>query len=222
MSDMMILAVDSATRWTGLALYDGKRVVAEHGWRSVNTHTVEMAQMLMSMLRRAAIEAADLTGIVVALGPGSYTGLRVGLGLAKGLSLAHRIPLVGVPTLDIVVAAQPELEGRLFAVAEAGRKRITVAAYDWQGKQGWITDEGPFNTTWETLLAELEPPASFTGEVAPQARKQIRAKGRGFAVLSPAQRARRAGFLAQLGWERLRRGDSDDAAALTPLYLTEP
>jgi tRNA threonylcarbamoyladenosine biosynthesis protein TsaB len=219
---MMILAVDSATRWTGLALYDGKRVVAEHGWHSVNTHTVEMAQMLASMFARAGIQAADLKGIAVALGPGSYTGLRVGLGLVKGLSLAHRIPLVGVPTLDIVVAGQPEMKGRLIAVAEAGRRRITVAAYDWRGKQGWVTEEGPFNTTWELLLAELDPPVYFTGEIAPQARKQIRAAGRGFTVLSPAQRARRAGFLAQLGWERLRRGDTDDAAALIPLYLTEP
>ena len=75
--------------------------------------------------------------MAVALGPGSYTGLRIGLGFAKGLALANQIPLIGVPTLDILAASVGELPGRLLLAAEAGRTRVCVAVYQWQKRQGW-------------------------------------------------------------------------------------
>lgn len=218
----MILAIDTATRWAGLALYDGTTLLAEHGWRSVNTQTVELAPAVAQTLRRADVAAQELGGIAVALGPGSYTGLRIGLGLAKGMALAHQIPLIGVPTLDIVAAAQPQLEAQLVVVAEAGRTRITAGCYEWQRSQGWQAGDRPLNTTWEELLDDLQPPVVFTGEIAPQARKLIRAAGKGFHAVRPVDRVRRAGYLAAIGWERLRRGRVDDAASLTPTYLREP
>ena len=85
----MILAIDTATRWAGLALHDGTAVIAEHGWRCLNNHTIEMTPAIDDMLKQAGVEPADLSGIAVAIGPGSYTGLRVGLALAKGLALAN-------------------------------------------------------------------------------------------------------------------------------------
>lgn len=218
----MILAIDTATQWTALALHDGASVVAEHGWRSVNTQTVELVPAISQMLQRADIGVGQLKGIAVALGPGSYTGLRIGLGAAKGMALAHQVPLIGVPTLDIVAAAAGQTAGALVVVAEAGRRRITAGRYEWQQKRGWRSDQLPDNTTWEELLAELEPPVVFSGEISAAALRQIRAAGKGFQVVRPAARARRAGYLAEIGWERLRRDEVDDAAALTPLYLREP
>lgn len=218
----MILAIDTATKWTGLALHDGNALIAEHGWRSVNRQTVEVAPAVQRMLRRADVAVEDLRGIAVSLGPGSYTGLRIGLGLAKGLALANQIPLLGVPTLDIVAAAQPQLEAELVVVAEAGRKRITASCYHWERRKGWQSDELPLNTTWEELLDRLEPPAVFAGEIGTGAQKQIRSAGKGFHLVRAADRARRAGYLAEIGWRRLRSGDVDDTAELTPLYLREP
>lgn len=218
----MILAIDTATRWTGLALHDGNTVVAEHGWRSVNRQTVEMAPAVQRMLRRADVGVEDLQAIAVSLGPGSYTGLRIGLGLAKGLALANQIPLLGVPTLDIVAAAQPQLEAELVVVAEAGRTRITANCYHWERRKGWQSEELPLNTTWEELLEKLEPPAVLAGEIGPGAQKQIRSAGKGFHLVRAADRVRRAGYLAEIGWRRLRSGDVDDTAELTPLYLREP
>lgn len=218
----MLLALDTATRWTGLALHDGTTVVAEHGWRSHNTQTVEVAPAVHQMLARAGITAEELKGVAVALGPGSYTGLRIGLGFAKGLVLAQQIPLVGVPTLEIVAAAVPHCDGELVVVAEAGRTRITTAVYHWQKRGGWATSERPVNETWEALLERLEPPVMIAGELSPAALKQIRAAGKGYRAVDAPARVRRAGVLADLGWQRLRRGDVDDPAQLTPLYLREP
>jgi tRNA threonylcarbamoyladenosine biosynthesis protein TsaB len=218
----MILAIDTATRWTGLALHDGTAVLAEHGWRSTNTQTIELAPAIENMLARAAVPAEFLKGIAVAIGPGSYTGLRIGLGLAKGMALAHQTPLIGVPTLDIMAAALPQMPGALVIIAEAGRRRITAGIYGWQTVKGWQAPELPLNTTWEELLEKLEPPAVLTGEISIGAMKQIRAAGKGLRAVRAVDRVRRAGYLAEVGWHRLRKGKVDNAAALTPIYLREP
>jgi tRNA threonylcarbamoyladenosine biosynthesis protein TsaB len=216
----MLLAIDTATRWTGLALHDGSAVVVELGWRSLNTQTVELAPAVADLLRRVKLTAAALDGIAVSIGPGSYTGLRVGLGLAKGLVLANQTPLLGVPTLDIVAAAFGELPGQLIVIAEAGRTRVCATPYQWRGSKGWQAKTTPVITSWPDLLQEVAEPATFAGEISPEAAKLIRDKKQRLA--GPADSVRRAGYLAEIGWRRLRKGQVDDPAALVPIYLQEP
>jgi tRNA threonylcarbamoyladenosine biosynthesis protein TsaB len=203
-------------------LHDGTAVIAEHGWRCLNNHTLELTPAIDEMLKQAGVEPSDLSGIAVAIGPGSYTGLRVGLALAKGLALANGLPLVGVPTLDIVAASFGQREGQLVVVVEAGRKRISAAGYAWHGRAGWTCKWGPDNSTWDELLAQLDGQITFTGEITPEAAKKIRAANSNFQVALPARSIRRAGHLAELGWQRLRTGKTDDAASLAPIYLRDP
>jgi tRNA threonylcarbamoyladenosine biosynthesis protein TsaB len=218
----IILALDTATRWTGLALYDGKTVIAEQGWRSLHTQTVELTPAIGRLLARADINAADLRAVAVAIGPGSYTSLRVGLAVAKGLSLAHQIPLIGVPTLDIMAASIGLRTGSLVVVVEAGRKRIIAGMYRWQEKRGWQASEQPIIETWETLLFHLETSTTFTGEISPEAAKLIRASKKPFYLVPAVASVRRAGYLAEIGWQRIRQGLVDDAASLAPTYLRDP
>lgn len=218
----MILAIDTATKWTGLALYDGRSLLAETGWHSTNTHTVELAPSVADLLRRTGIEATDLAAVAVAIGPGSYTGLRIGLGFAKGLALANQTRLIGVPTLDIVAASQPQSEGQLVVIAEAGRTRFCAGLYEWKGKKGWQSEGQPVIDSWEDLLDAIEGPATFAGEIKPAGAKLIRTAGKSFKIANPASSARRAGFLAEIGWQRLRRGWVDDPATLAPIYLRDP
>ena len=91
----MLLAVDTATRLAGLALYDpGKgQVLSEEMWHSANNHTVELMPRLVRMMQQQGLAPADLTGLVIGLGPGSFTGLRIGLGVAKGMAVAQRVPV---------------------------------------------------------------------------------------------------------------------------------
>ena len=218
----MILAIDTATRWLGLALHDGTAVVAELGWRCLNNHTIELTPNLQVMMQRANVTPADLDGIAVAIGPGSYTGLRVGMALAKGLALANQTPLLGISTLDIVAAAFGPFPGQLWVVAEAGRTRICTAPYEWENGRGWQTSETPIIESWESLLPKLEGRVSFAGEITAQATRQIKAADRTFQVMPPATAVRRAGYLAELGWRRLRAGNVDDAQTLAPIYLRDP
>lgn len=218
----MILAIDTATRWTGLALHDGSAIVAEYGWRSAYTQTVELSPAIEQICRQGDVAAAHLKAIAVAVGPGSYTGLRVGMAVAKGLALANQTSLVGVSTLDIVAASFGPLTGRLLVAAEAGRTRVCAAVYHWQGKQGWQITAEPVIESWENLLAGLDGPLTFAGEITPAAVKLIRTADKSFTVAAPAASARRAGYLAEIGWQRLRRGQTDNAATLSPIYLRDP
>jgi tRNA threonylcarbamoyladenosine biosynthesis protein TsaB len=93
-----ILALDTSTRTASIAIYRGEEgVISEITWRSLSHHTVELTPYLDLLLGQ---NPRELAGIAVALGPGSFTGLRVGLSLAKGFALAQEIPLIGIPTLD--------------------------------------------------------------------------------------------------------------------------
>jgi len=89
----VLLAIDTSTTWISLALYDGVSVQYEVTWRSQHHHTVELAPAIHQLFKRTGSSGADLTGIAIAIGPGSFTSLRIGLAAAKGLSgekTAHR------------------------------------------------------------------------------------------------------------------------------------
>jgi tRNA threonylcarbamoyladenosine biosynthesis protein TsaB len=217
----MLLAIDTATRQISLALYDGRRVLVEYTWRTAQQHTVELAPQTALLLRRAAVEPDALSGVAVALGPGSYTGLRIGLGFAKGLALAQRLPLFGVPTLDILLNAQPFSAERVLALLEAGRGRVIAGAYFWNGRR-WMP-EGPARVLdWAALAAEAQPPLVICGEWDAARPDDLRALQGRATFASAARSLRRAGDLAEIAWERLLRNDADDPATLAPFYAGQP
>jgi tRNA threonylcarbamoyladenosine biosynthesis protein TsaB len=214
----LLLAIDTATRSIGIALHDGHEIIAENHWVSRGYHTVQLAPEIALMLRRADLTAANLTAIAVAKGPGSYTGLRIGMALGKGLALTHNLPMIGVPTLDIIAYHQPQRLEPMLVVIEAGRGRKAVMWYKW-GSGSWQGLNGPENMTWGEILENLEEETYICGE--------IDAKGRAFfkdeplAILaSPALSVRRPGVLAELGWQKIRGGMVDDPSVLAPIYLS--
>ena len=213
----MLLAIDTATRQISLALHDGTSVAAESTWRTANHHTVELAPNTALMLRRAGVEPGQLHGIAVALGPGSYTGLRIGLGLAKGLALAHNLALVGVPTFEILMRALAPRDERVIAVIQAGRGRVSAAAYRWS-KRGWEPEGETHIMDWAALAADVGEPTFVYGEVDANGSESLRKLKVKVTLASPAQALRRAGYLAEIGWERLRDRRVDDANRLAPIY----
>ena len=216
----MLLALDTATRTLSLALHDGQQVFYEATWHTANNHTVELTPAVEGALARCGLAPQALHGVAVALGPGSFTGLRIGLGVAKGLALAWELPLVGVPTLEITAAGVPRFEGTLIAVLQAGRKRICAQRFEWVG-ESWQASAPAVITDWERLLDGLPADTLIAGEVDEAGRERIAATGRG-RVAPGAVNLRRAGFLAEIAWERLRHGHADDPRTLTPIYLHRP
>ena len=213
----MLLAVDTSTAQVGLAVYDGAQVVSEYAWRSSQRHTVELAPAIHEMLRRCGLAMDDVRALGVALGPGSFTSLRVGLSLVKGLALARQLPLIGVPTLDILAAAQPVSKYPLLVAIQAGRGRLAAAWYK-RSKNGWQA-KGPAQvTSVKALLEEIKSPVMICAELTASERQALAAMSE-IQLVSPAQSIRRPAILAERAWKRWQAGEVDDAATLAPIYL---
>jgi tRNA threonylcarbamoyladenosine biosynthesis protein TsaB len=216
----LLLALDTATRVLSLALHDGERVRYEATWYTANNHTVELTPAIESALAHCKLAPQALRAVAVALGPGSFTGLRIGLSVAKGLALAWELPLVGVPTLEITAAGVPHFDSALIAVLQAGRTRICAQPFIWE-RGTWRATASAVITSWERLLADVRVPTLVAGEVDEAGRAQI-ATVPNVQIASGAVSLRRAGFLAERAWERLREGRTDDPRTLAPIYLHQP
>ena len=213
----MLLAVDTSTTQMGLALYDGAQVLGEYAWRSGQRHTVELAPAVADLLNRCVVTMDDVKVIGVALGPGSFTSLRVGLALVKGLALSRHIPLIGIPTLDILAHAQPVAELPLVVAIQAGRGRYAMGWYKASSKQ-WQAQGDARVVTLEALMAEAQSPLVMCGEFTDEIRQKIMLN-ENIQLVSPANSIRRPAILAELAWKRWQNNDVDDAAALAPIYL---
>lgn len=220
----MLLAIDTSTRQAGIALYDDTHgLIAETGWHSANRHTEELMPAIAQMLGRAGVTARELTAVGVALGPGSFTGLRVGLAAAKGLALAQGLKLLGVPTLDIVAYPHQAQPVPVVALLQAGRGRVYWAAYA-HGPAGWGPQSPYALGTAADVANTVVRPMLFVGEVTPADRATlVQVAGRPRTqFLPPALAMRRAGYLAELAWARFQAGAADDPVTLSPIYLQQP
>lgn len=213
----MLLAVDTSTTQMGLALYDGAQVVAEYAWRSGHRHTVELAPAVSDLLARCDLTMEAVQALGVALGPGSFTSLRVGLAFVKGLAMARHIPLIGIPTLDILANAQPVSKLLLAVAIQAGRGRFALGWYK-GSKKRWQTHVEARVVTVEELLSEVKIPCTVCGEFPAEVRQQILNEEQ-VRLISPAGSVRRPAVLAELAWARWQSGDTDEEASLAPIYL---
>ncbi|MEW6400344.1 MAG: tRNA (adenosine(37)-N6)-threonylcarbamoyltransferase complex dimerization subunit type 1 TsaB [Chloroflexota bacterium] len=214
----MLLALDTSTAQVGLAVYDGTQVLAEMVWTSGQHHTTQLAPALAGLLDRSGVSMDKLSALGVAIGPGSFTSLRVGLALAKGLALARHLPLIGIPTMDIVAAAQPISNHPLVIVLQAGRGRIAVGWYR-SSKNGWQAEGPAQSITADDLADEIESPTHVAGELSAEDRQRLARKRVNVILASPAQSMRRPAILAELAWARWQDGKADEIAALAPIYL---
>ena len=212
----MLLAVDTSTTQVGIALYDGAQVIGEFSWRSSRRHTVELAPAISDLLTRCGLTMDDVKALGIALGPGSFTSLRVGLALVKGLALSKDIPLIGIPTLDILSQAQPASELPMAVAIQAGRSRFALGWYK-SSEKGWQAQGEARIVTVEEINAEVESPSILCGEFSAKNRQEI--SNENIQLVSPAGSIRRPAVLAELAWARWQAGNVDDAASLAPIYL---
>jgi tRNA threonylcarbamoyladenosine biosynthesis protein TsaB len=214
----MLLALDTSTRMIGLALYDGFQILSESIWQSHDYHTVELAPAVADLLARCDVKATDLRVLAVALGPGSFTGLRIGLALAKGMALAGRLPLVGVPSLDVLAAAQPVRQEALVAVLRAGRGRLAVGWYT-ALDGAWYSREPASVLTAAELSERIQEPTLVCGELGEEEQRLLARKRKNVILAPAAQSLRRPAWLAELAWKRWLMGRVDDPNTLAPIYL---
>lgn len=216
----MLLAIDTSTRMLGLGLHSGDSVLAETIWQTDRHHTVELGPQIALLLRRSRVSFSDLTAVAVAIGPGSYTGLRIGMALAKGLSLARGLTLVGVSTFEVLVSAQPARAEQILTLIEAGRGKVTGLWYKW-GRRGWGSQGDAFLSTWEDLPGMIEDKSFLIGDIDPGLREKLDANEK-IELAAPSSCVRRPSMLAEIALKRIRAGKLPDSSSLVPVYLKTP
>jgi len=218
----MQLAIDTSTDTASLALVQDSEVLAELTWRCGQNHSIELLPHLAHLLNQTKLNLQSTSCIIVARGPGSFNGLRVGISTAKGLAFSLRIPIVGISTLEVEAYQQAETGLPICPIFNAGRGEIATAIYQKKHNE-WCQLATEHITTVETLCSQITTKTIFCGEFIPFIATQLRKKLRQKAIIPPsAARVRRASFLAELGLKRVKAGHYDNLATLQPLYLRRP
>lgn len=223
----MIIAIDTATETASVAIaHPDGAVAAELTWRAGRNHTMHVHPTLHHMMMLAGISTNDLTGIVATRGPGSFTGIRIGLATAKGLAQGLDVPIVGVGTLAAAALGVAHLRRTVWSVVNAGRGQYAVAAYRASNDGGveQLVEEAILSP--EELvsnMAERGEACILTGEFDEELVEEARSSlGDALTIAPDVVRTRTAANAARLGLLRLGRGDFDDVATLEPLYLRPP
>jgi tRNA threonylcarbamoyladenosine biosynthesis protein TsaB len=215
----VLVAIDTATRFAGLALFDGETVLSESVWRSHRNQSVELMPQLVRMLDQQRMSEEEICAVAVAIGPGSFTGLRIGLSVGKGLAVAREIPILGVPTLDAIAFQHAEQRRPIWAAIHAGRGRLCVARYE--RRRGRWRQHGDIHlTTLDGFAGLINRRCLVTGELSQRESDYIADHTDQDVKFSiPSQSMRRPSCVAELAWRRFSRGESDDLAALSPIYV---
>ena len=218
----MQLAIDTSTDTASLALVQDSQVLAELTWRCEQNHSVELLPRLADLLSRTKSSLQSISCVIVAKGPGSFNGLRVGVSTAKGLAFSLGIPMVGISTLEVEAYQHAETNLPICPIFNAGRGEIATAIYQMKRNE-WRQITSEHITTVERLCSQITTKTVFCGEfvasIAGQLRKQLKQRA---IISSSTARLRRASFLAELGQQRLKAGNYDNPATLHPLYLRRP
>ena len=218
----MLLAIDTSTGTASVALVQDSEVIAELTWRSEQNHTVELLPSLVYLIKQAKMNLRSASGIIVARGPGSFNGLRVGVSAAKGLAFSLGVPIVGISTMEVEAYPHAEIGLPICPIFNAGRDEIATALFQKQDGE-WHQLAAEHITTVDVLCSQIANKTLFCGEFIPVIYSRLKERLKDRAVIpDAASRLRRAGFLAELGIKRMKAGDYDSVATLQPVYLRRP
>jgi tRNA threonylcarbamoyladenosine biosynthesis protein TsaB len=218
-----ILAIDTATWNCGVALVRDGVVLAERAERTPSNHAGTLPRVVALTLAAAGERLERDDAIAVTIGPGSFTGLRIALGFAKGIVYAGGYRLLGVPTLDALALAAPPGSGRLCAVFDARKREVYAAVYERDGARLVRLGE-PRAVAAEALAVAIAGPCTFIGDGVEAYGDVFRGVlGADAVLLASATHPPRPATVARLAAARLATDDAgDDVEALAPTYLRPP
>ncbi len=216
---MLVMGIDTSTTQGGVALLSGQGVVCEYTLNIKATYSERLLPLIDRALQDAGITLGQVEGFAVAVGPGSFTGLRIGLSTAKGLVVVGGQPLVGVSTLEAMAWTLPFCAHPVCPILDARKGEIYCALFRHEGDR-LIRLMDDTATAPGRLLSRIQQPTVFLGDGLVVYEGLVQSALKELALFPPlAGRGGRAAAVAELGRRRLLRGDRDDLMQLVPQYL---
>ena len=219
---MKLLVLDSSGLVASVALIEDDRLIAEYTTGNKLTHSQTLLPMLNEVIRRTSFEMEEIDAVAVAMGPGSFTGLRIGAATAKGLGLAFKKPVIPVPTVDGLAYQLFGVTNLICPMMDARRKQIYTGFYRFEGSEMKVLKEQCAQSVEDTLiqLKEYGEPVIFLGDGVPVYRSEIETCMKDLAIFTPAHANRqRAGAVGALAEIYFQKGKYMDADQFVPEYL---
>lgn len=227
---MRILAFDTATSACTVAVADGENLLAELTLQVPRAHSTRLMPLIAQAIEESGLAKAELDGIAVGVGPGSFTGLRIGLATAKGLAYALGKPVVGVSTLRAIAYGTGAQAGLVLPMLDAKRGEVFAALYAVgdRNPETWVELMPPTHLHVDRLAEELAAVranlghtwqfVTVAGDVAEQYAERL-GVGEAVRVASAGGRMPRAWAVAAVGQAQLATGQGRDPDLLAPVYL---
>jgi tRNA threonylcarbamoyladenosine biosynthesis protein TsaB len=220
---MRIIGLDSATNVASVAIVDENRLLAELTFNTKKNHSQRLMPMLAWMLDEVQLSLDDISGFAVAVGPGSFTGLRIGLATMKGLAHVKDKPILAIPTLDGLAANLEGVQGIICPILNARRNEVYTALYRWNsGHCRRLTDYMALGLEkLARLLEEADEEVTFLGDGVPAYQESLKTLLPHAHYASHGNAICRGAQIARLGLEKLKQGEIADYYSLEPLYIRE-
>ena len=127
---MKILGIDTSTKYLSVAITDGGKLSGVYSQECAQMHAARLVPVVKKLLQKAKMRLSDLDALAVSIGPGSFTGLRIGVSTAKGLVIADKIPVVPVPTMDAIAKNAAHHSGKVCVILDARKQQVYACLYE--------------------------------------------------------------------------------------------
>jgi tRNA threonylcarbamoyladenosine biosynthesis protein TsaB len=215
------LAIETSGKTGSVALVDGTGAIEEAEFPHGLQHAAGLIPLIDELCNQRGWKPNDLEEVYVSAGPGSFTGLRIGITLAKTLAFATGVKLVAVPTMRVLVENAPSDARHAVVVLDAKRDQIFTARFE-RVDQRWVEREGPHLDNLKAMLERSPRPVYLLGEGIPFHQQHV-PPGSTEIIATPAESWRaRASVLAQIGADLARAGNFADPFRLEPIYIRMP
>lgn len=216
----MLLAIETSSLVSSVALLHEDTLRAELTVQARLTHSEQLMPHIADMMEKAAVKKGDIGSVAVSVGPGSFTGLRIGMATAKGLAFAWNVPIAGISTTAGLAWNFMGQADQVCTLIDAQKGNVYMALYQWHGDVlETIRDVSvmPLDEVLEQLTRDGSK-VVFCGDGALMNRREITETSPLFRMAPPTMAIPRAGSIAAAAWQRLASGDADDCMTLTPAY----
>ncbi len=217
---MLALGIETSTWMGGVALVDDKAgVLAEQILNSRASHSERLLTSIESILKLAQKKLEDCSCVCVSVGPGSFTGVRIGLATAKGLAFATNKPIIGISTLDVLANGLPFVSIPICPIIDARKKEIFAGFYEWHDYKLFKTGPEIVVKPYD-LVKKVKKITLFAGDGILSYGDVLREKLKDLALFaSCAFNFPRASILAEIGLKRLIQNQISDPKDIVPIYI---